>query len=414
MKVSLREIRDGIINNQSPYQQQTGLFSHFMSEERKREWHFINTEHLLSIQGQSLTNIEQFVKYGVISNAQNLQKINANLSKLNYNISLGFENIANDIKQTNRLLKSSNLILQNILEALITPEMTRAKEKARLASQNIKDALSLRRDRAKILLDEAEILLQQSIEISPFDFRAHFDLGYLYSFYRKDFKNAKKSFKNAVLRSLSKDKTFAAYSLRHLADTHKKLNNYYDGLLAIQEAFEIDVNNNKIQFEYAQYLILNKKINEADNVIYNLVSENPDYFDIAITDPIIVKENDILDRLFELRKKKINDVENILLENYKIYWNSKYVHTILKNIFGRIKSKYSNIRLRDNDKYKIEYFITTEIKNKVNELTYTQLHFENTQEIKANFKEFLQKNLNALLKEKGKKVFGSVIYLGKS
>ena len=202
MKASLRDIRDGIINSQSPYQQQAGLFSHLLSPERKKDWHRINMEHSLSIQNQSLNNIEQYIHYGVVSNARNLHKISQNISDLNTNISLGFENIANNLKKTNDLLNNSNQILKGILDALLSPETSKAKEKANLASLNIKNALNLKSERAKILLDEAEILLKESIDISPFDYRAHFDLGYLYSFYRLDFKNAENCFNNAVLRAL--------------------------------------------------------------------------------------------------------------------------------------------------------------------------------------------------------------------
>ena len=412
MKASLRDIRDGIINSQTPYQQQTGLFSHLMSPERKQAWHFINQEHLLSIQNQSLSNIEQVIKFGVITNAQNLQQINNSLSELDINISLGFDRVSKSIKKTNDLLNNSNLILKGILEALITPETTKAKEKARLAQQNIKDALNLRSDRAKILLDEAEMLLQQSIKISPFDFRAHFDLGYLYSFYRENFKDAETCFDNAVLRSLSKDSDFASYSLRHLADARKHLGNLNKALNAIQEAYEIN-GNNQIQFEYAQYLILNNQVGKANDLIYDLVSKNPAYFDISITDTIIATENVILNKLFDLRNEKIENITNNLIKNKQEYWNNKYLHTTLKNIFGREKKDYSNIKLNDTNKYQIETFISNEISKEVNELTFENLHNNNTNEIENNLKEFIQTNLNALLIEKGKKAFGKEIYLGK-
>lgn len=413
MKASLRDIRDGIINSQSPYQQQTGLFSHLLSPEKKQVWHRINMEHSLSIQNKSLSNIEQFIQFGVVSNARNLQRINQSLSDINLNISLGFENVANNLKKTNDLLNNSNQILKGILEALITPETTKAKEKARLASQNIKDALNLRSDRAKILLDEAETLLEQSIKISPFDFRAHFDLGYLYSFYRRNFKKAEKNFNNAVLRSLSKDSNFAAYSLRHLADARKHLGILNEALNAIQEAYEINPNNNQIQFEYAQYLILNNQVNQANDLIYDLVSKNPAYFDISITDTIIATENVILNKLFDLRNNKIENVTNKLIENKQEYWNNKYIHTTLKNLFGKEKKDYSNIKLNDSDKYQIKSFITNEISKSVNELTFENLHNNRTSEIENNLKEFIQTNLNSLLIGKGKKAFGREIYLGK-
>lgn len=414
MKASLREIRDGIINSQSPYNQQTGLFSHLMSPERKQAWHFINQEHLLSLQNQSLSNIEQVVQFGVVNNAQNLQRINNSLSELDINISLGFDRVSNNIKKTNDLLHNSNLILKGILETLTTPETTKAKEKATLASQNIKDALNLRSDRAKILLDEAETLLQQSIEISPFDFRAHFDLGYLYSFYRENFKEADTCFNNAVLRSLSKDSNFAAYSLRHLADARKHLGNLSEALNAIQEAYEINSSNNQIQFEYAQYLILNNQVDKANNLIYDLVSKNSAYFDISITDTIIATENVILNKLFDLRNNKIENITNNLIESRQEYWNNKYVHTTLKNLFGKEKKDYSNIKLNDTDKYQIKNFISNQISKEVNELSFEKLHNNNTNEIENNLKVFIQINLNSLLIGKGKKAFGEEIYLGKN
>lgn len=413
MKASLRDIRDGIINSQSPYQQQAGLFSHLLSPERKKDWHRINMEHSLSIQNQSLNNIEQYIHYGVVSNARNLHKISQNISDLNTNISLGFENIANNLKKTNDLLNNSNQILKGILDALLSPETSKAKEKANLASLNIKNALNLKSERAKILLDEAEILLKESIDISPFDYRAHFDLGYLYSFYRLDFKNAENCFNNAVLRALGNDNEFAAYSLRHLADSRKNLGNLKNALIAIQEAFEINNENSQIQFEYAEYLILDNQIKNASNIIHKLINGNPEYYDISLTNPIFVGNEEILECLELIRDEKEDDFVFDLDEEYEKYYKSNYIHTTLRNFWGKQKKSYTNIKLNESDLDNIKNKIFREYVDYNKGLTFKELCNKEYTTIKSHLNSFLQKELNSMLLRKNKNAFGAEIYLGK-
>jgi hypothetical protein len=405
--ISIRDIGKGIVQSQSPYNQQLGSFSAFLSEERKEAWHRINSEHLLALQNQKLANIEQIMYDGFIHNATLLRNIDNELQNININISLGFKNLSKQIQKSHNLLEDSNILLKNIHNTLSRPEATRAEEKALLASNNIKESISMSTERAKILLEEAIILLKESIEISPFDYRAHFDLGYVNSFYKNNNVEAENNFNNAVLRSLQKDKKFAVYSLRHLTDVRKQLCKYEEALCSIKEASDLSERDPQTQFEYTQILLLNNKEEEAKSIIIDLVENEDCYFDIAIVDPNISKDDDILKSLLNLRKVYIRKKKRQIISSFKDYWENDLVGTFVvkRNMFGKYKDiEFEHVKLKNHEQNEIKQKILQEIED-FQKLPFIDLRNNDNEEILKKISNSNQKYLFKLLKGKGKEVF---------
>ena len=298
--VSISDIGRSIATSSDVYNREMGAFSAFLSPERRAGFHRINIEYMQAMSNQTLSDIAYSVRQGT--------QLNAELLNVNYRISDNLDEIARYTYENHQQIRKTNEILNEILATLKNPNSTAASEKARIAAQNIAEAKQMSEKRAKRLLDEALELLVESVSISPFDYKAHFDLGWLYSFYMNDLKNAEKAFDNAVLRSIQKDPSFAVFSLRHLADTRQMLGDNSGALEAIEEAVELrsgDVYQTRL--EYGQHLIHSAKEKKAASEIENLIGDNNSYFDIAITDPILSScelVNNSMVILLNVRKKK--------------------------------------------------------------------------------------------------------------
>ena len=318
--VSIRDIEKGIVRSQSPFNQQIGSFSHFFSEDRKRNWHRINMENLLMQNNINQTDLQNILMQGFKIILQSAQYQNMKLDS----IDSGIQSMSNELLQQKKILENSNSVLNEILESIKNPRAIEAKEKANQASENIKDALSLEKSRAERLLDEAITLLEESIKINDYDFKAHFDLGWLYSFYKNDYEKAEYHFDTSVLRSISNDKKFAAFSLRHLADTKYHSGNIEGAIKAVAEAEKIEENKNlETTFEYARYLVEAGKDNVASIKIESIIKQNPIHFALTEKEIDVNNHPSIQTCLKNLTEKKRN----------------KHKSTV-KNKNSRLKNKY--------------------------------------------------------------------------
>jgi tetratricopeptide (TPR) repeat protein len=287
-----------------------GAFSAFLSPERKSAFHRINMEYMQALSTQSLSDIATATWQGA--------RLNSEILNINYKINGNLEEIAKYAYENHNAIRNTNEILSQILDTLKNPTAVSASEKARIASQNIVEAKSMKEERACKLLDEAIEYLEEAISISPVDYKAHFDLGWVYSFYKEDLNKAEQCFDNAVLRSIQKDKGFAVFALRHLADTRQMLGSRDAALEAIEEAVELqagDVLQTKI--EYAQHLINSEDHDKAKSVIKDVIQSYEQAFDVVYTDPIISGSKIISSALEDALQKQKEAVKESLKQSLK-------------------------------------------------------------------------------------------------
>ena len=314
---SISDIGRSIVMTNDVYNRELGSFSAFMSPERKAAFHRINMEYMQILSNKSLNDIRESMYESL--------KINAKILNINYQISNTLDSIAELTFNNYQQVKKTNDILKEILETLKNPNAIVANEKARLASQNIIDAKSLSEERSAKLLDESLKFLEEAISINPVDYKAHFELGWLYSFYKNDFIKAEECFDNAVIRSLNNDKVFAVFALRHLADTRQNLGLSKKALIAIQEA--VDLNTGDIfqtNFEYIQHLVKDGNVSEAKKIIISIIDSDPKIFQIAITDPVLRESDSLIKSIESMKENKIKKLEtsiNKVINDYVYFLN---------------------------------------------------------------------------------------------
>jgi len=402
--ISLREMGQGIVSSKSPYDQQLGSFSAFLSPARKESWHRINVENMFVATNQSLYSIENSLRLGLEYNAQILET--------NYRISTQLDDISQTAYEQCKEIRNTNRILEEILSTLKSPKAVEAAEKARMASQNIAEAKDMNQERAKRLLDEAHDLLVKSIEISPFDYKAHFDLGYLYSFYHNDLESAENSFDTAVLRSLKKDRGFAVYALRHLADTRKNQGKYPEATEALEEAYELNAGDMyQTRFEYAQSLVLNKEETKAEDHVLSLVSGNNEYFDNCAVDPILLKISSLRKKLEHLYDSRFEQ-NSKNLKSACSWWENKFFHMKIKKIFGR--TGYKNFKVTEPEQKDLQTKISNSIDKDLIQFSYKELRDESKlDKVKEDAKDVWESGAKTIVRNKGYEIDSDSVRLGK-
>jgi hypothetical protein len=194
-------------------------------------------EYLLKLKGSSQEETENILIHGLQSNVElGKQLVFKELSGIKEGVRL----MAKEMADLKKVLDGSQQILHDILESVKSPGAVKAAEYSRQAAQNIMDSLHMNEKRANRLLSETVTLLKKAVKINDYDYKAHFDLGWLHDYYLHDLKGAEYHYDTAALRSLRKDQHFAVLSLRHLAEVKRILGDKKGALEAILEASQLD------------------------------------------------------------------------------------------------------------------------------------------------------------------------------
>lgn len=290
----------------SPYIRERAL-SGFFSQDRLKSYHRINVEYYLNLLNANQEVTNSIIYDGFKTSIEMMGILND-----------GINAIISEISIQNETLSESKKILSDILDGIKNPRAVEASEKARQAANNMSDACHLGdSDRSGRLFDEAIDLLKQSIEINDYDYKAHFDMGWLCFYYLNDPKKAEYHYDTAVLRSIRKDVGFATFSLRHLAETRIILQDYNGALKAISEACELSNNsNNECLYEFIKILFLNNNDEDANKHFRILIQRNGAYFIAARHDNRLLGNKkfqaDLLDIFNKKLQKYIDNLKTII------------------------------------------------------------------------------------------------------
>lgn len=349
--MSINKLMAKVIDDRSPYQQQVGAFSNFLSDKRKSAWHRINTEHLLMQANKQGEEIKDVLIQGIQINLDLLGEQNDLIKKqhslLGY-VGEGVQNMVDELQEQRKVLNNSQIILKEMLDSIKNPRATEAAEKSRQAERNMYDAKELSKTRAERLLSEAVDLLNESIMLNDYDYEAHFNLGWLYSFYLNDLEKADEHFDTATLRSINRDKKFAAYSLRHLADVRIHAGDYDGALAAIAEAEELDVDNIETKYEYARYLLLAGRDDAAGDKLKETIEINPSYHALASLERDF-NRSDKIQRLLNHMLDRIRSKFSDLFDSKANEIKDKYYDALDKNdLHDYLDKKKSEFEVTNN------------------------------------------------------------------
>jgi len=315
-------------------------------------------------------------------------------------------------------IEQNRAVLKNILEVLMAPLDTQAKERRKRAEEAY----------ANGWVEDAEEEFLQSEKLNKFDFSIHISLGMLYLFHKIDKEKSLSYFEKAIKYSKPKSAFHASYAFLHKALIHFDMGNIDEAEKASYEAMSLSPNFTEALYQNAQY---NAQLLNTDKSIANLekairydklycLKANKD----EMFDPIRERVNRLFEKLrdeekrkakdvFEKMSKKQNSADPIINDIFKekitddaSLWKrkSENLSNEIKNLNGRISrnSYFDFLEINNNIAPQIrkdQDELVSELKRKINSLVETFEYKIKSTEIsyQNKIKEYLGNTGSAIL-----------------
>ena len=195
-------------------------------------------------------------------------------------------------------IEQNRAVLKDILEVLMAPLDTQAKERRKRAEEAY----------ANGWVEDAEEEFLESEKLNKFDFSIHISLGMLYLFHKIDKEKALSYFEKAIKYSKPKSAFHTSYALLHKALIHFDMGNTEEAEKASYEAISLSPNFTEALYQNAQH---NAQLLNTDKSIANLekairhdklycLKANKD----EMFDPIRERVNRLFEKLRDEEKKK--------------------------------------------------------------------------------------------------------------
>ncbi|MDP3151010.1 MAG: hypothetical protein Q8N83_17970 [Ignavibacteria bacterium] len=334
--------------------------------ERKKEYY--NTIQLRNDIKKQNELLSQAAKQQVISQLSHTDKIIASQDRVSSyleNISFGMSNLSNkldnvvdsvyDLKSTFEWgisevvwqLEQNRKVLKDILEILMAPLDTQAKERKKRAIEAYSNDW----------IDDAEEEFIESEKLNKYDFSIHISLGMIYLFNKIDKIKALDYFAKAIKYSKPKSSYYASYSLLYYALIKFDMHELEKAEEYTQEAINLSPNFLEAYYQNAQY---NAQLGRVDKAIKNLenVIKKDKFYSVKADN----------DKLFDpIRKHIQNLITRLRDENYKI---AREIYENLIPLITKFNSLVSNHNSKNynNEKVLINIIINN-FQNELNNLS---------------------------------------------
>ena len=195
-------------------------------------------------------------------------------------------------------IEQNRAVLKDILEVLMAPLDTQAKERRKRAEEAY----------ANGWIEDAEEEFLESEKLNKFDFSIHISLGMLYLFHKINKEKSLSYFEKAIKYSKPKSDFHTSYALLHKALIHFDMGNTEEAEKASYEAISLSPNFTEALYQNAQH---NAQLLNTDKSIANLekairhdklycLKANKD----EMFDPIRERVNRLFEKLRDEEKKK--------------------------------------------------------------------------------------------------------------
>jgi len=239
-------------------------------------------------------------------------------------------------------IEQNRAVLRDILEVLMAPLDTQAKERRKRAE----DAY------ANGWIEDAEEEFLESEKLNKFDFSIHISLGMIYLFKIVDKEKALSYFEKAIKYSKPKSAFHASYALLHKALIHYDMGNTQEAEKASYEAITLSPNFTEAFYQNAQYNAQLKKKDNSLSYLEKAIKIDKLYCLKANTDQMFDPIRKEVNILFEKIRNKEKDIcsENII--NIRKIQNN--ISAIVKPLMEEEDAIVDNKFLKEQSDYELK------------------------------------------------------------
>lgn len=304
----------------------------------EEQTHTINTQTKAMIASQmasanAIIASQERIAEGIDAVSCGIGRVEQGIYELKATFEWGISEVVWQIEQNRQVLKS-------ILEVLMAPLDTQAKERRKRAEEAY----------ANGWIEDAEEEFLESEKLNKFDFSIHISLGMIYLLHKVDKQKALSYFDKAIKYSQPKSAFHASYALLHKALIKFDLGETKEAEKYTAEAIILSPNFSEALYQNAQY---NAQIQNSDKSITNLekaikidkiycFKANKD----AMFDPIRESVNRLFGKLRDEERRKAIEVFEKISEKQKA--SDPIIHDIFEEKIiddaSSWKSKSENLR----------------------------------------------------------------------
>lgn len=288
----------------------------FFPAHKQHVFHRINLEYLVPLHGMKRQGIYSLLDAGIRNNLRKFGSAEDVLHSLRPQL----EVLASHVSMQGLRLVQSREDLRKQLQAdgKAGFGFYRAGVEADFASKQLSESLLVQGNDAQQRVATAEFMLKQALSVNQRNYRAHFELGWIYLFLLGRLDEAACHFAQAASLAEKDDPVFAAFALRHLADTRYGLQDHGNAVEAAFAALKLgsqpDMEN---LYECSRYLAMAGDKNAAARQLAQVVARSPLYYVQAQVEPDFGDAQEIKVVLRDLRAIRVNRIQTYVHQNWK-------------------------------------------------------------------------------------------------
>ena len=281
----------------------------FFPAHQQHMFHRLNLEYLVSLQPIARSRIYGLLAAGLRSNWRKLD-----LSQQDYMLNLRpqLDSMALQVTgQAVNLVKGREALRKQFLNASQGNFLVyRAGMEADFASKKLSESLTAPASQVQQQVTLAEHLLKHALAINHHDYRAHFELGWLYLFVFDKLNKAEQHFTYAARYAEGRDTAFANLAWRHLADVRYGLGKFGEAVETLARVLQATPSDPEPVYEYSRYLVASGEAALAVRHLSGLINRSPLYYMQAQCEQDFAGQEAVTDLLEDLRANQVRQIRH--------------------------------------------------------------------------------------------------------
>jgi len=302
------------------YIEQLGSVAEFMPAEMKDEYQYISVENLLLLEESDSQTCRYILKNGIESRFANLDAFSPPDSLIESYL----DSVVDHLKNTqNMLLKSSEILREQFKNQPDTKSMD-AFLRSLQAYRKIRAAFDLPASQSHAQFQQAEQLLNSSLNINDFDYMANFQLGWLYLCILNQMDKAQQHLEMAATKSRENDPNFYVFAQRYLAFSYFIKQEYASALHIIQtlnsdiHTTENTLNNHVlVDYEQIRYALYADDNDSIAAKMASLSAQHPLYYLLIQTEQPFQAQHHLHDLAENIRCQNIQAIQKAFDQRWK-------------------------------------------------------------------------------------------------
>ncbi len=281
----------------------------FFPARKHHTFHRINLEYVVPLQALGRQHVYSLLDAGLRQNLRKFGSVDDVLASLRPQL----ETLASHVSaQGVRLLQGRTVTPRQLLgNSNGNFVQYRAGMGVNFASRKLSEALLAQGLDASQRVALAEYMLKEALEVNERDYRAHFELGWIYLFMLGRLEDALVHLGQAAIHAEAFDPDFANFALRHLADACYSAKNYSAAVEICQKAiYQSGTDDIEGWYECSRYLAAEGEQSSAAQRLSHVVARSPVYYVQAQAEPDFVGKVEISSMLQEMRSVRVRRIQS--------------------------------------------------------------------------------------------------------